>query len=80
MEQAKAFIAKMQTDVTFRERIMTIEDVGERMKTIPMEGFDCTKSDIISLYTSCELAITESFVTTVVPGGGCCSGYCYQWT
>jgi predicted ribosomally synthesized peptide with nif11-like leader len=71
MEQAKAFIEKMKTDGTFRDRIMSIEDTDRRMKTILLEGFECTKDDIHSLYTDCESAIGEYEHVEIRGGGGC---------
>ena len=46
LNQARAYIEKMQSDETFRNRVMAIEDVAERFKLIKSEGFDCSETDI----------------------------------
>lgn len=46
LEQAKAFIEKMKSEEAFKERILAVEDVEERMEMIKAEGFDCTKEEI----------------------------------
>ncbi len=41
LDQAKALIEKMKSDVAFSERVLAIEDVAERLNLIKSEGFDC---------------------------------------
>ena len=40
VEQAKAFIEKMNTDEAFRARVLAVEDVAARVELINAEGFD----------------------------------------
>ncbi|MEI6692207.1 MAG: Nif11-like leader peptide family natural product precursor [Chlorobium sp.] len=46
IEQARLFIERMKLDATFRERVMAIEDVAERIAFIKSVGFDCNLQDI----------------------------------
>lgn len=46
LDQAKAFIAKMKSDVAFKERVLAIEDLAERFKLIKSEGFECSEAEI----------------------------------
>ncbi len=46
VDQARAFIDKMKSDVAFNERVMAIEDVAERFNLIKSAGFDCSEAEI----------------------------------
>ncbi len=46
LDQARAFIVKMKSDVAFKERVLAIEDVAERFNLIKSEGFDCSEEEI----------------------------------
>ena len=46
LDQARAFLEKMKSDVAFRERVIAIEDVAERFNFIKSEGFDCSEEEI----------------------------------
>ena len=46
LEQAKLFIERMKTDEAFRNKIMTVEDVAERLQLAKTEGYDCTEEEI----------------------------------
>jgi len=46
LDQARAFIEKMKSDVAFNERVMAIEDVAERFNLIKSAGFDCSEAEI----------------------------------
>ena len=46
LDQARAFIEKMKSDVAFKERVLAIEDVAERFNVINSEGFDCSEEEI----------------------------------
>ena len=46
VDQAKAFIEKMKSDVAFRERLMAIKDLNARMAAANGEGFACTADEI----------------------------------
>ena len=46
VDQAEAFVAKMKSDAAFRERVMAVEDVTERMGLINAEGFSCSAEEI----------------------------------
>ena len=51
MEQAKAFIERMKTDEAFREKVLAIEDLAERIACIRGEGFECTEEEINEVAT-----------------------------
>ena len=46
IDQAKLFTERMRQDSAFRERVMAIEDVAERIVYIQSEGFDCSETEI----------------------------------
>jgi predicted ribosomally synthesized peptide with nif11-like leader len=46
LDSAKAFIEKMKSDAAFKERVLGVEDVAERLSLISSEGFDCTEEEI----------------------------------
>jgi predicted ribosomally synthesized peptide with nif11-like leader len=46
LDQAKAFIEKMKSDVAFRERVLAIDDVAERFQLINSEGYECSEAEI----------------------------------
>ncbi len=46
LDQARAFVEKMKSDVAFKERVLAIEDVDARLSCIQSEGFDCSESEI----------------------------------
>jgi predicted ribosomally synthesized peptide with nif11-like leader len=46
LEAAKALIEKMKTDEAFAKKVMSVEDVTERVALINAEGFDCTAEEI----------------------------------
>ena len=54
-EDAKKFIKKINSDKSFREKVLSADKLSERMKIIAQDGFDVTKEEI-------ELA-TEDFKT-----------------
>lgn len=64
---AKAFVEKMKADASFRDKVMAVEDVKERMKLINREGFEVTMDDIKLLHD--ELDLSE---IAKVAGGGWC--------
>ena len=45
-ESAKAVIDKMKTDEEFRNKIMEVEGVDQRIKLINDEGFEVTRADL----------------------------------
>ena len=47
VEQAKAFIERMTADDAFREKVLAIEDLAERLTCIHGEGFECTQQEIL---------------------------------
>jgi predicted ribosomally synthesized peptide with nif11-like leader len=53
-EQARLFFERMKSDAAFRERVMAIVDVAERLVFIQSAGFQCTEKDIKEV--SCELS------------------------
>ncbi len=65
LDQARAFIEKMKSDVAFKERVLAIEDVAERLKLIKSEGFDCSQAEVKEV--AGELSDTE---LDDVAGGG----------
>ena len=46
LDQAKAFIAKMESDDAFRERVKSIGSVAERFEFIKSEGFECSEAEV----------------------------------
>jgi predicted ribosomally synthesized peptide with nif11-like leader len=44
--QAKAFIKRMKSDIAFRKRVLSLENVEAKIKFINSEGFICTEDDI----------------------------------
>ena len=68
VEQAKAFIERMKTDDAFREKVMAIEGLAERLACIRAERFDCTMEEINE---------AGSDVTHLAGGGPrhCCSPF-----
>ena len=48
-EQTKAFIEKMKSDEAFRNKVMAVEDVEERIVMIKNEGFDCSAEEFRQL-------------------------------
>ncbi|MEI7696154.1 MAG: Nif11-like leader peptide family natural product precursor [Chlorobium sp.] len=46
LDSAKAFVEKMKSDETFRNRVMAVEDVAGRLSLISSEGFDCSEEEI----------------------------------
>ncbi|MFO7803591.1 MAG: Nif11-like leader peptide family natural product precursor [Desulfovermiculus sp.] len=51
IEQAQAAIEKMKQDQQFREKIMALETLEERVSQLKAEGFDCTVDELRSMYT-----------------------------
>ncbi|NTW57105.1 MAG: Nif11-like leader peptide family natural product precursor [Chlorobiaceae bacterium] len=46
LEQAKALIDRMRNDEKFRNRIFSIEEMDDRMRTISDAGYSCTIEEI----------------------------------
>jgi predicted ribosomally synthesized peptide with nif11-like leader len=46
LDQARAFIEKMKSDVAFSESIIAIENIAERFNFIKYAGFDCCETEI----------------------------------
>ena len=53
IEQARAFIEKMKSNEVFRECVLALKDVEERLAKCRTEGFDCTLEDIEALQSVC---------------------------
>ena len=45
-EAAGACLERMKSDKMFRDRVMAIEDVEERMAFVSSEGYDCTAEEL----------------------------------
>lgn len=45
-ESAKLLIEKLKNDEEFRNQILAVEDLEERLKQIKAAGFDCTAEEI----------------------------------
>lgn len=45
-ESAKLLIEKLQVDEEFRNQILMVEELDERLKQIKAAGFDCTAEEI----------------------------------
>lgn len=79
VEQAKALIEKMKSDVSFRERVLAIQDVGARIELINREGFDC-KVDDIQLYLENYVGKDGNQVVILTNKKGCNGiyyGFCF---
>jgi len=46
IDQARAFIVKIKTDEAFRDRIMAIEDVDDRIAAASGAGFEFTEAEV----------------------------------
>ena len=46
MNQARQFIERIKKDEAFREKVMAVEDVVERMNLAKEEGYDFTAEEI----------------------------------
>lgn len=73
VEQAKAFIERMKTDATFRDRINSIDETAAKLHQITAEGYDCSQEDIY-LITSELSDIAVGFIS----GGVCYENYITQ--
>ncbi len=71
LDQAKAFIAKMESDDAFRERVKSIGSVAERFEFIKSEGFDCSQEEINQI--SAPLSLED--LDAAAGGGGTESRY-----
>jgi predicted ribosomally synthesized peptide with nif11-like leader len=49
-ESAKLLIEKLHGDEEFRNRILAVEDLDERLKLVKAAGFDCTAEEIEAEY------------------------------
>lgn len=70
IEQAKAFIERMKTDSTFRERVMGSENFAARMSLVNSEGFKCTAEEIKQLDSELRLK-SEDKRGVYYTGGNC---------
>ena len=66
LDAAKAFIKRMETDSTFKAKILAVGDTKERLKLINAEGFDCTADEIGSLATE----LSEEQLRKITGGTG----------
>jgi len=68
---ADAFLERMQSDETFRERVLEIEDVEARVAFVNAEGFDCTAEEIRQE----GYRLSDREIDSVAGGWGCsCDG------
>jgi len=63
-EQAKACIERLMTDQAFRDKVLGMEDVTERLQYVNAEGFACTAAEIESMSAE----VTDAEATSVVGG------------
>lgn len=64
LDAAKAFLERMDTDGTFKAKILATENVSERLKLINAAGFDCTAQEIGTLATE----LSEDQLDTISGG------------
>ncbi len=57
IDQAKLFSERMTKDPAFRERVMAITDVSQKIAWIQSEGYDCSEAEIQDV--SCEISDEE---------------------
>ena len=65
MEQAKLFIERMVKDEAFRNKIMGVDDVAERMQLVKTEGYDCASEEIETMFQE----LRDAEVVDGVSGG-----------
>jgi predicted ribosomally synthesized peptide with nif11-like leader len=46
VEQAKAFIKRMKSDIAFKKRVISLENIEAKIEFINSEGFICTEEEI----------------------------------
>ena len=47
VEQARAFITRMKSDIAFKKRVISFDNVHAKIEFINSEGFLCTEKDIV---------------------------------
>ncbi len=60
IEQAQACIKKMKSDAEFRNRIMALDIIDDRLTAINEEGFICTKKDFEFSINGCDESYNKS--------------------
>lgn len=68
-QSARAFLEKMSQDEKYRENILAIEDVNQRLQRIKDDGFEFDQEDIISVHNR----LTDQDLSSV--SGGCEMGH-----
>ena len=74
LDQAKAFIEKMKSDAVFRESLLAIADVRERMTLINNAGFACTESEIRQIQDELKEGQSGGGPTVIFRGPPTCGG------
>ncbi len=59
-ESLQEFITKVKSDDGFKEKVLSISDVNERLSTIRAEGFDVDEQDFIDGGTPLQAVNEES--------------------
>lgn len=75
----QALIERMKSDTSFRERVLTIDDVDARMALINKEGYECKVGDV-QLYLRHYNDKDRGQVVVLTDKGGCNGiyyGFCF---
>ena len=78
-EQVQALIEKMKSDMSFRDRVLAIEDVDARMQFLKQEGHECKAGDV-QLYLQNYIGKEGNQVVVLTEKGGCNKiyyGFCF---
>ncbi len=46
IDHAKALIKRMKSDIAFKKRIISLENINAKIEFINSEGFNCTETEI----------------------------------
>jgi predicted ribosomally synthesized peptide with nif11-like leader len=71
VEQAEVFIEKMKSDDELKRRVLSIDDVGERIAYITSLGYSCTEAEIRQV----QGLLTDEELSGAAGGCYCLSAY-----
>ena len=54
-KDTRAFIDKMKKDDVFREKVLSVEDVSERLEFVRRQGFDSSPEELSALQKELEV-------------------------
>ena len=76
--QATKLIERMKSDEAFRERVLAVADLGERLALVKAEGFDVTREELAAeaaRLSDEDLAQAVGGIVVAAPFQDSCSGY-----